>query len=105
MPVSQGIIGGHSIWRSELMASITLADPEPWMDDAACTGRSELFLAPRSGKAAAQARAICSGCVVAVSCRRWNEEQEAGTTNVAGLAGIYAGETPKERAARRKWGG
>jgi WhiB family redox-sensing transcriptional regulator len=99
-----GIIGGHNIWRVAPGATFELVEPQEWMSDAACRGvEPEVFFPSTDGWN--RARAICAECPVAGQCREWNDRAEGGVTTVGILYGLYAGETPKERAARRKRGG
>lgn len=60
-----------------------LIKPEPWMEDAACKGKTDLyFLQP--GQNSRQAKRICETCAVVEPCR----EYAAAT----GSEGIWAGE-------------
>jgi len=103
-----GIIGGHSIWRVAPGATFELVEPQKWMADAACLGvEPEVFFpgstaGPRKWD---RARLVCSRCPVVDRCREWNDRAEAGVTTVGIMYGLYAEESPRERAARRKRGG
>ena len=82
------------------------ADPDAprgrlaWMDDAACLDRSELFFRPNT-RDELRARALCAECSVIEQCRDWADEIEE-RDDARELLGIYAGESPAERAARRR---
>jgi WhiB family redox-sensing transcriptional regulator len=67
-------------------------EPPPWHADAACRGESIDVFFPPLGAQAKAARAICGRCPVIDDCRTAayeNDEQ----------AGVWAGETPRERRA------
>jgi len=71
----------------------------PWMADAVCAGEplETFFPGQRSFDAA---RAICAVCPVLEDCRRTCDRAEGPP--VGQLFGLYAGESPGERAARRR---
>lgn len=49
----------------------------------------------------AQARMVCSSCLVVDACRRMADRAESGLPAGA-IFGMFAGETPAERVARRR---
>lgn len=79
-----------------------------WKQWAACRGRTDWFeMDP------AEAKQVCAGCPVPTSCRRLVDEIEAGFVGTARSAsgrrrtdafqvGVWSGETPGERRARRQ---
>jgi hypothetical protein len=81
--------------------------PEPrevyleWQEQAACRPPvdPEIFF-PEKGGSYAEALKICKRCPVLDQCRRWTDRVE-GNRWVHGLFGMYGGETPGERVARR----
>lgn len=105
---------GLSRWiDAELQAQAELeehgdpdADPDApqarlaWMDDAACLDHSEFFFRTNS-RDELRARALCAECSVIEQCRDWADEIE-GREDARELLGVYAGESPAERAARRR---
>jgi WhiB family redox-sensing transcriptional regulator len=88
------------MWAVELTPSIIL-EAQPWRRDAACreVDVEVFFPASGSGHKYDVARATCSRCPVVLDCRRWADRVEEGS---GPLFGVYAGESPKERAARRR---
>jgi hypothetical protein len=73
-----------------------------WIDDAACLGEPlETFYPPQGIGSFDAARAICGRCEVLEDCRRQCDRAEAGRP-ISELHGLFAGESPKERAARRR---
>jgi WhiB family redox-sensing transcriptional regulator len=94
-------IHGHSIWAVELTPSIIL-EAQPWRQDAACRDVDVEVFFPNSGTGSRYdvARAICSTCPVLADCRRWADRAEGS----GALFGMVAGESPRERAARRRGG-
>jgi hypothetical protein len=100
-------IGGHSIWPSAVAAFAVTLESEPWMVEAACIGHAKLFFGG-DGKAATKAKGICARCPVLEDCRRWNDHVEGGgvgSRGGGGLHGVFGGESPQERVARRRAGG
>jgi hypothetical protein len=101
--MTTGTISGHSIWWRE-PPEIVLAVQE-WRSDAACRDVDVgIFFPEQGGPAYAQARAICSRCPVIESCRVACDRAEAGSPR-GRLYGVYAGESPGDRAARRRGAG
>jgi WhiB family redox-sensing transcriptional regulator len=90
-------IAGHSLWARELTPSIVL-EAQEWRQDAACLGVDPAVFFPE-GASYAPARAICSRCPVLEDCRAWNDKAEGRSVR---LFGVYAGESPQERVARRR---
>jgi WhiB family transcriptional regulator, redox-sensing transcriptional regulator len=93
-------IHGHSIWWQE-PPDIVLRLQE-WRSSAACLGADvELFFPSGPGATYAEARAICARCPVMLDCRRACDRAEGHATR---LFGVFGGESPRERAARRRGG-
>jgi WhiB family transcriptional regulator, redox-sensing transcriptional regulator len=70
---------------------------EPWMEAAACRGRSDLFFFTKGGEAAAkatQAKAICATCIVLKPCRAYALAHPW-------LHGIWGGMSVNDRQAAR----
>jgi WhiB family redox-sensing transcriptional regulator len=69
----------------------------PWMDDAACAGRTQLFFGiagerpERRVRREARARKVCAGCPVIEPCRLMARRN--------GENGFWGGESEEERAA------
>ena len=95
--VTANTIHGHSLWARELTPSIIL-EAQEWRFDAACRDVDASVFFPERGEYG-RARAICSRCPVIDDCRAWNDRAEAGSGR---LFGVYAGESPAERVARRR---
>lgn len=74
-----------------------------WKELAACRGRTDWF-----GLDPQEAKKVCAGCPVPTSCRRLIDEIEAGyiyrQSAYSGhtQVGVWSGETPPERRARRR---
>lgn len=95
---------GGVLRRTELAHLPRATDAEmEWKELAACRGRTDWFeLDP------AEAKSVCAGCPVPTSCRRLIDEIESayiyrqsassGHTQV----GVWSGEAPAERRARRR---
>jgi hypothetical protein len=103
LPVAGGDvrgIRGHRLWRSEEVSALgLLVEPQPWMADASCKSEDpQMFF----GVNARAAKVICGRCAVQSDCRAWNDEVEAGVVTASNLYGIFAAETPVERAERRR---
>ena len=70
---------------------------EPWMDDAACAGRTPLFFGiagerpERRARREARARKVCASCPVLEPCRQMARRN--------GENGFWGGESEEERAA------
>jgi WhiB family redox-sensing transcriptional regulator len=70
---------------------------EPWMDQAACKGRTQLFFGiagerpERRVRREARARNVCAGCPVLERCRSMARRN--------GENGFWGGESEEERAA------
>jgi WhiB family redox-sensing transcriptional regulator len=74
----------------------------PWLALAACLGEPlETFYPAQGNGSFDAARAICARCEVLEDCRRQCDRAEAGPS-ITELHGMFAGESPKERAARRR---
>jgi len=83
-------------------ASVSIGDHllpgrEPWMDEAACAGRTPLFFGiagerpERRARREARARKVCAECPVIGACR------DVARSN--GENGFWGGESEEERAA------
>jgi Transcription factor WhiB len=73
----------------------------PWMAAAECAGEPiETFYPPARSFSFARARAICACFEVIDDCRRTCDRAERGRP-LGELHGLFAGESPKERACRR----
>lgn len=78
-----------------------------WRDDAACRYSDPEIFYPVSAKNSVsvqadlteQAKRLCAGCPVIESCR---SDVDAMETHLPQMYGIRAGETEKERLARRR---
>lgn len=74
-----------------------------WKELAACRGRTDWF-----GLDPLEAKKVCAGCPVPTSCRRLIDEIEAGyiyrqsASSGHTQVGVWSGETPPERRARRR---
>jgi hypothetical protein len=76
----------------------------PWMASAECAGEpTETFYPPARSFSFARARAICARCEVIDDCRGTADRAEKGRP-LGELHGLFAGESPKERFARRRAG-
>jgi WhiB family redox-sensing transcriptional regulator len=81
----------------EIDTVVRLLEREPWMAQAACTGRTQLFFGlagerpERRVRREARARKVCAQCPVLESCR--------GMARRNGENGYWGGETEEERAA------
>jgi transcription factor WhiB len=81
-----------------------------WRNDAACSALSgdqaEIFFELENHRSVAQAKRVCAGCPVFDDCRAWidgfEEQSPRGDPTYFGQLGIWAGETPRERTARRR---
>lgn len=83
---------------SDLVADpIRIPGREPWMADALCRGRTQLFFGiagerpERRIRREARARKLCHGCPVLDECRT--------LARTSGENGFWGGETEEERAA------
>ena len=77
----------------------------PWTDRAACTEVDPDTCYPRSMCRLAEvdrAKKVCAECPVFCDCRDDVDKQENNARWNGGCHGIWAGETPAERIARRK---
>jgi WhiB family redox-sensing transcriptional regulator len=79
----------------------TTHGPLEWQEEVACRDVDPEIFFPEKDGSYADARRVCSQCPVLDECRRWNDRIE-GNRWVRGCFGMYAGETPGERIARRK---
>lgn len=97
----------YGIQRRDGGASL-LSKPDryEWQERAACIGEPiSTFFPVKAGTDDVEpadyyiaARRICARCPVLEQCREWNDRVELGPP----IHGMYAGETPKERSARRR---
>jgi hypothetical protein len=97
-------IRGRSIWASELSLPSVIVEDEPWMSAAACRSADPEVFFPETGTYA-KALEICAGCSVLQRCRAWGDRAEAtgmGSRGGGALFGVVGGETPRERAERRR---
>ena len=69
-----------------------------WVDEAACDGLDTEAVVPLA--LPEQAREVCRTCPAIDECRAWNDRVEAGVQPLRWY-GVYAGETPSERARRQ----
>ena len=92
-----GVAGG----LGALATGPSRGQPPSWMRQAACAadGVDTSWWFDRGHAAAA--RRICRGCPVLNECRHYCDELES-TQPFAHWAGVWAGETPKERRQRRR---
>jgi len=75
---------------------------EPWRGLAACaTADPEMFFPSDSSRPLA-ALSICASCPVLEECAEFCEKIEDSTTSVSRIFGIWGGETPADRVARRR---
>jgi WhiB family transcriptional regulator, redox-sensing transcriptional regulator len=75
-----------------------------WKDQAACVGVDPELFFPPSGNGRTQikkAKTICESCPVKAECRAYADRSEERLGHRA-IHGIYGGETPTERLARRR---
>jgi hypothetical protein len=76
---------------------VTLPGREPWMSEADCKGRTQLFFGiagerpERRVRREARARQVCAGCPVLDQCR--------SMARLNGENGFWGGESEEERAA------
>jgi hypothetical protein len=75
---------------------LALLDPPAWHADAACREHPDLTWFPDRGQDTSAAVAVCRGCLVADQCRAWAMSQGAG------LHGIWAGTSDRERQRLRR---
>jgi hypothetical protein len=74
----------------------TESGPQIWREHAACRNTdSNLFFNRRTYEASLR---YCAICRVRIECRSWADESEGADSYVFG---IYGGETPEQRKARR----
>jgi WhiB family redox-sensing transcriptional regulator len=79
------------------MDLLATSERPPWMDDAACKGRTTLFFGiagerpERRVRREAAAREMCAGCPVKEPCRTLARDNREN--------GFWGGETEEERAA------
>ena len=73
---------------------------DDWWGRAACAGMAVEVFYPLKGGSTRQAKEICAGCPVLEQCRAWNDRIER-TKPLTHLHGVFAGEAPDERIARR----
>ncbi|VEI13247.1 WhiB family transcriptional regulator [Trueperella bialowiezensis] len=72
-----------------------------WINRAVCTQTDpEIFFPQYKGDTYVEARQICSTCPVVQECQQYADRAEKFQTGT--LHGMYGGETPDERAARRR---
>ena len=76
-----------------------VADRPAWFAKAPCAGDPVAFDA-ETRPFADIATAVCKRCAVFAECRAWADRIEKGTYH-DGLSTVLAGETPRERYARR----
>jgi hypothetical protein len=70
-----------------------------WADQALCRELPlEAFFDPRMATVAV---AACHRCPVVHACRHWTDQTE-GRTPLNALAGVFGGETPRQRYRRRR---
>jgi Transcription factor WhiB len=94
--VTTDTIHGHRIGWSD--PPDLILPVQEWRSSAACLGADvEVFFGDHRGYA--RARAICRSCPVIEDCRRACDRAEGSSVRVFGM---YAGETPAERVARRR---
>ena len=74
-----------------------------WQTLAACRGIDVAVFFPPHAGSYTEARAICGRCSVVDECRQMADRAEADVP-AAHVAGMFAGETPSERIARRRYG-
>ena len=75
---------------------------EPWRKQQAhATADPEMFFPSDSGRPLA-ALSICAACPVLEECAEFCERIEDSTTSVSRIFGIWGGETPADRVARRR---
>lgn len=80
-------------------ASDELNIASEWPERAACRGKPlDMFFDSERWSAAL---GICVRCPVLNECRTWNDRQEAALAFGA-LAGVFGGETPRQRTRRRR---
>jgi WhiB family redox-sensing transcriptional regulator len=78
-----------------------------WMRRAACVGRDDLYFGPHGEPEqerrarVAKAKQLCATCPVLAECRETVDRMEGGQVPDR-VAGIWAGETPRERHNRRR---
>lgn len=71
-----------------------VAKQQPWMERAACTGKSELFHNEKSRIISRRAKEICASCAVQKDCLDYALENEH--------IGIWGGLTGNERRRLRR---
>jgi hypothetical protein len=72
-----------------------------WQAFAACVGHELGVFYPEAHESYAQARSICSACLVLEDCRRFVDAAERRLPASA-IYGFFAGESPSERIRRRR---
>lgn len=74
---------------------------ETWFERAACDGMdTEIFFPSFSSDL--PAKRVCARCPVIEECRAATDRMERGVVTHHEIHGIFGGENPTERAARRK---
>lgn len=82
-PLEVELLGDPASMVDALGELLAVSIRPPWMRDAKCRGRSELFFLER-GESSEPAKALCSGCPVAPQC------SEAGMNERHGIWGGYS---------------
>lgn len=74
---------------------------EDWQEGALCRQIGTYLFFPEKGKSATPARRVCAECPVFDECRKYTDRIESNIPDVNFIQGVFAGETPQERLARR----
>lgn len=85
-----------------MISLYNLLSKENWQEQATCAQTDVELFFPDTMQAAGPALALCAECPVREECIEYGDAVEAGTLDWRCLFGVLGGETPKQRAARRK---
>lgn len=85
-----------------MISLYNLLSKENWQEQATCAQVDVELFFPDTMQAAGPALQLCADCPVREECVQYGDAVEAGTLDWRHLFGVLGGETPKQRAARRK---
>lgn len=85
-----------------MVSLYNLLSKENWQEQATCAQVDVELFFPDTMQAAGPALQLCADCPVREECVQYGDAVEAGTLDWRRLFGVLGGETPKQRAARRK---
>lgn len=85
-----------------MISLYNLLSKENWQEQATCAQTDVELFFPETMQGAGPALVLCADCPVREECVEYGDAVEAGTLDWRHLFGVLGGETPKQRAARRK---